>query len=165
MRMNVDHVAELCRSNFLTICNIRVSNFSLRNRVLGHRTSTPYSWSDSFYWNPIKRFCERIIFDLDYFNIVFIISSRSRSSVEELKIQNNLLFKNWILTGLTWHLSLKRESSRSQSKWINMTRKESSREEFTNSIRVLNRGLVWIFNSSIEECDVETKNEMSSIFD
>ena len=53
--------------------------------------------------------------------------------------------------------------SRSQSKWINTAGKESIWEEFTNSIRVLNRGLVWIFNSSIEECDVETKNEMSSI--
>ena len=31
---------------------------------------------------------------------------RSRSSVEELKIQNNLRFKNWILIGLTWHRSL-----------------------------------------------------------
>ena len=89
----------------------------------------------------------------------FIISSRSRSSVEELKIQNN----PWILIGLTWHRSLKRKCSRSQSKWINMAGKESIWEEFTNSIRVLNRGLVWIFNSSIEECDVETKNEMSSI--
>ena len=89
----------------------------------------------------------------------FIISSRSRSLVEELKIQNN----PWILIGLTWHRSLKRKCSRSQSTWINTAGKESSLEEFTKSIRVFNRGLVWIFHSLIEECDVETKNEMSSI--
>ena len=89
----------------------------------------------------------------------FIISSRSRSLVEELKIQNN----PWILIGLTWHRSLKRKCSRSQCKGINTAGKESSWEEFTKRIRVLNRGLVWIFHSSIEECDVETKNEMSSI--
>ena len=86
---------------------------------------------------------------------------RSRSSVEELKIRNNLRFKNWILIRLTWHRSLRRESSRTQSKWKNMAGKESSWKEFTNSIRFLHRVAVWIFHSLIEECDIETKNELN----